>query len=757
MATVEVQSATAALPEKTQPEELNTPPETLTVAEEATPTPIETPAEAELKEEATQQAEEPKEAAVEAAAIEEPKEVEAEPEEEAKEAETAVATGEVKEEALEASETVGAEAEAVVTEEAPESTLINKNLFVEGNAPIVIAEGGFSGLFPDSSFNSYQLALNTSLPDTVLWCNVHLTKDGFGICLPNILLNNSTNVASVYPKVNKTYLVNGVAMGGWFSMDFTLNDLRNVSLGFLRSVAKRLNRTKTKLIFRFLESNAIEPSTKISYASLLKNLTFIKTFAAGILVPKYYIWPVNRNLYVEPHTSVVTDAHKAGLEIYASEFANDARFAYNYSYDPMVEYLSFIDNTEFSVDGVLSQFPITPSAAIAKPLVISNNGASGVYPGCTDLSYIQAVKDGADIIDCNVQVTSDNVPICLTSIDLSDGTTAVEVPLFRSRMSIVPEIKNQPGIFSFNFTWEEIKNLTPRISNPFIKFMPRNPAYKNAGNFWSLSEFLNYAKAQPLVGVLLNIENAVYLSTQQGIGIVDIVLDILNTAGFNNMTDPQVFIQSKDSAVLARLKRQTMYKLLYLVDETISDVTDTAIQDIKSFAHSVVINKKSIYSTNMAFITSKTNVVQKLQSANLSVYTYLFQNEFQAQAWDFFSDPTVELNTFVQEARIDGVITDFPGTATAYKKNTCLKLKKTPKYMKPVQVGSLLGFIRPNLQPPAQAPSPVLTEADVVAEPPLPPVSVSPVPPPPRNGQAHREIPILLSLALMIGFLFIFI
>ncbi|KAK1295923.1 putative glycerophosphoryl diester phosphodiesterase 1 [Acorus calamus] len=706
-----------------------------------------------------------------------------------------------------------------------------------GNAPIVIAKGGFSGLFPDSSFNSYQLALNTSLPNTVLWCDVHLTKDGIGICLSNILLDNSTDIAFVHPKVKKTYLVNGVAMEGWFSKDFTLNDLGNVSLiqgiysrtdkfdgayiirtvrnvtqlkppgiwlniqydvfysqqnlsmrsfllstsrtsiinyvsspevGFLRSVAKRFNRTKTKLIFRFLESNAIEPSTKLSYASLLKNLTFIKTFASGILVPKYYIWPVNPNLYVDPHTSVVTDAHKAGLEIYASEFANDARFAYNYSYDPIAEYLSFIDNTEFSVDGVLSEFPITPSAAIgcfshinknnsgqAKPLVISNNGASGVYPGCTDLSYIQAVEDGADIIDCNVQVTSDNVPICLTSIDLSDGTTAVEVPPFRSRMSIVPQIKNQPGIFSFNFMWEEIKNLTPRISNPFVKFMLRNPAYKNAGNFWSLSEFLNYAKAQPLVGVLLNIENAVYLSTQQGIGIVDIVLDILNTAGFNNMTDPQVFIQSKDSAVLARLKQQTMYKLMYMVDETISDVTDTAIQDIKSFAHSVVINKKSIYSTNMAFITSKTNVVQKLQSANLSVYTYLFQNEFQAQAWDFFSDPTVELNTFVQAARIDGVITDFPGTATAYKKNTCLKLKKTPKYMKPVQVGSLLGFIRPNFQPPAQAPSPVLTEADVSGEPPLPPVSVSPVPPPPRNGQAHREIPILLSLALMIGFLFI--
>ncbi|XP_028059376.1 glycerophosphodiester phosphodiesterase GDPDL3-like [Camellia sinensis] len=35
------------------------------------------------------------------------------------------------------------------------------------------------------------------------------------------------------------------------------------------------------------------------------------------------------------------------------------------SYNPVAEYLSFIDNGNFSVDGVLSNFPITPSAAIA--------------------------------------------------------------------------------------------------------------------------------------------------------------------------------------------------------------------------------------------------------------------------------------------------------------------------------------------------------------------------------------------------------
>ena len=135
--------------------------------------------------------------------------------------------------------------------------------------------------------------------------------------------------------------------------------------GFLRSISSRLPRT-TKLVFRFMEQEEVDPSTNQTYGSLLKNLTFIKTFASGILVPKGYIWPTDPNLYLQPHTTLVSDAHKVGLEVFASDFVNDVPFSFNYSYDPLAEYLQFIDNGDFSVDGVLSEFPITPSEAIGK-------------------------------------------------------------------------------------------------------------------------------------------------------------------------------------------------------------------------------------------------------------------------------------------------------------------------------------------------------------------------------------------------------
>ncbi|KAK1293215.1 putative glycerophosphoryl diester phosphodiesterase 2 [Acorus calamus] len=557
-----------------------------------------------------------------------------------------------------------------------------------------------------------------------------------------------------------------------------INYVSSPEVGFLRSIAATFKQSKTKLIYRFLDSDAIDPSIDRSYESVLKNLTFIKTFASGILVPKNYIWPVSPTVYLESPTSIVKDAHKAGLEIYASDFANDVVFAYNYSYDPVAEYLSFVDYPGFSVDGVLTDFPVTASEAIGcfshidkdivtpqqKPLVITHNGASGMYPGCTDLAYKQAVDDKADIIDCNVQITSDKVPVCLSSIDLIQGTTVAQVPPFISRTSTIPEIQDTAGIFTFNLTWEEIQKLRPEISNPEFEYrLVRNPAYKNAGSFWKLSDFLAFTKDKIIKGVMLEIENAIYLTETLGIGIVDIVVSTLSDAGYDSQTGPEVYISSSDSSVLVRLKQQTKYNLVYTVYKTIRDSTPSTIEDIKSFAHSVAVYKESIYPTNMAFVTSLTGVVEQFHAANLAVYSYPFRNEFVAYAWDF-PDPTAEINSFVQGAKVDGVITDFPRTAVAYKSNKCLNMKNPPSYMTAVQPGALLNAMTPSALPPAQPPNPLLTDANVT-EPPLPSMSASPPTggvantsvaaalSPPGNVQMRGDVSVFVTLALvMLGY-----
>ncbi|XP_010422831.2 PREDICTED: glycerophosphodiester phosphodiesterase GDPDL1-like [Camelina sativa] len=111
---------------------------------------------------------------------------------------------------------------------------------LSGDAPRVIARGGFSGLLPDSSVDAYNLATQTSVAEVVLWCDVQLTKDGVGICFPDLNLANASTVQYAYPNGQKSYPVNGVTTQGWFTIDSTLRDLQNVAL--IRGILSRSDR-----------------------------------------------------------------------------------------------------------------------------------------------------------------------------------------------------------------------------------------------------------------------------------------------------------------------------------------------------------------------------------------------------------------------------------------------------------------------------------------------------------------------------------
>lgn len=103
-----------------------------------------------------------------------------------------------------------------------------------GDAPFVVARGGFSGLFPDSSGVAYNFAAIVSVPDVILWCDVQLTKDGVGICLPDLRLDNATDASVILGTTRtRSYSVNGVSMSGLFTVDYDFKELENVSGKFM--------------------------------------------------------------------------------------------------------------------------------------------------------------------------------------------------------------------------------------------------------------------------------------------------------------------------------------------------------------------------------------------------------------------------------------------------------------------------------------------------------------------------------------------
>lgn len=145
------------------------------------------------------------------------------------------------------------------------------------------------------------------------------------------------------------------------------------------------------------------------------------------------------------------------------------------------------------------------------------------------------------------------------------------------------------------------------------------------------------------------------------------VLDALHKAGYDKPRSQRVMIQSSHSSVLKKFKETSKYERVYKVNASFHNALDSAIADIKTFTNSVVIGKFSVFPENAAFLVNSTNTVSKLQSHNLSVYVETFSNEFVSQAWDYYSDGFVEINSFVIGAKVHGIITDFPKTADRYR------------------------------------------------------------------------------------------
>ncbi|XP_022728843.1 glycerophosphodiester phosphodiesterase GDPDL7-like [Durio zibethinus] len=777
----------------------------------------------------------------------------------------------------------------------------NKYVWSPGDPPLVIARGGFSGLFPESSAYANDMANQLKFTEVALFCNLQLTKDGIGICLSDIRLDNSTNIGMIFPKDPKSYNINGQQVKGWFALDYTsdviisnvslvqnvlsrtnafdrqlpvstvedvtgvkptvfwlnvqydafytehklsvsgylekamrfmgINFISSPEIGFLKNINGKINRVRTKLIFEFLDPDVVEPTTKQTYSSILKDLSTIKTFASGILVPKGYIWPVDANNYLGNPTTLVADAHKLGLEVYASGFANDMPGSYSYSYDPTAEYLQFIDNPQFTVDGLLTDFSPTATNAIGelinccsavpyfcfnhnsykhikekshalplmkppsprkgylkkkynvclrfcaftgKALIITHNGASGMYPGCTDLAYDQAVNDGADVIDCSVQMSKDGVAFCLDSADLTGDTTAM--PTFVARSVSIPEVQKDKGIFSFDLTWSEIQTLKPQMVSPFGQNAgyQRNPEAKNKGKFMTLADFLEFARAKAVSGILINIEvrififlpllflffpfhshnhspigesvelynyvhqlcrlsfcdkiltlmplqNAAYLASKKGLGIVDSVTKALSNATFDKQQTQQVLIQSDDTSVLSKFQIVPAYKRLLRINKEIGDTPKPTVDEIKKYADGVVVTRPSLISIENGFTKAQTNVLDQMHAANISVYIAVLRNEFVALPFDFYADPMVELATYVAALEVDGVITEFPGTASRYMRSPCVDLNGEIAII-PAEPGALVKQVPAIAQPPANPPNPPLEVKDVV-DPPLPPVT----------------------------------
>ena len=99
---------------------------------------------------------------------------------------------------------------------------------LNGQPPLVIGHRGASGYVPEHTLESYKLAI--ALGADVIEPDLVSTKDGVLIARHEPMLSGTTNVASIakFASRKRTSTIDGVAYTDWFSVDFTLAEIKEL-------------------------------------------------------------------------------------------------------------------------------------------------------------------------------------------------------------------------------------------------------------------------------------------------------------------------------------------------------------------------------------------------------------------------------------------------------------------------------------------------------------------------------------------------
>ena len=210
----------------------------------------------------------------------------------------------------------------------------------------------------------------------------------------------------------------------------------------------------------------------------------------------------------------------------------------------------------------------TVTAAEAEGTVIAHRGASGYRPEHTLASYALAIRQCADVIEPDVVLTKDNVPVARHENEIGGTTDVATHPEFANRrVRKIIDGESIRGWFTEDFTLAELRTLRTKERIPDLR--PANTAFNGKYPIPTLAEVLDLARhsrtcsGQP-VGVTPETKHPTYFASI-GQPMETPLLDALTAADLNRRRSP-VVIQSFEVGNLQRLNELTPVGLSQLVN-----------------------------------------------------------------------------------------------------------------------------------------------------------------------------------------------
>ena len=307
------------------------------------------------------------------------------------------------------------------------------------------------------------------------------------------------------------------------------------------------------------------------------------------------------------------------------------------------------------------------SSPVKRPLLIAHRGASGYAPEHTLAAYELAIKQGADFVEQDLQITKDGALVCLHDADLARTTNVAEV--FPSRQTTRDALGNgspKPGWYTVDFTLAEIKRLDAGSWFNRANTFAANPAYANE-RVPTLEETIKLVGDR--AGLYIELKHFSFYKAL-GFDFAGMLAKVLDTNGFNSPARrDRIFIQCFYKEGLLRMKEVAPgYPRVQLLPmETSGRERDTATVtaalagEVAQYAKGVGPSKSLLKSADD---------VATFHKAGLVIHPYTFRGSTSANSRRPLDEAqstgsTVRANIIADIKRyvgfgIDGGFTDYP-------------------------------------------------------------------------------------------------
>jgi glycerophosphoryl diester phosphodiesterase len=323
-----------------------------------------------------------------------------------------------------------------------------------------------------------------------------------------------------------------------------------------------------------------------------------------------------------------------------------------------------------------------------RPIVIGHRGVPGHRLEHTRPSYELAIAQGADFIEPDVVATRDGVLVVRHENEISGTTDVADRPELADR-KVTKVVDGVPftGWFTEDLTLAELRTVRVRERLPDLR--PQNLPLAGQEPILTFEEVLAIAAEGTAatgreIGVYVETKHPTHFAAMD-LDLGDLLLADLERHGRDG-ADAKIFIQSKETGNLQRLRDRTPLPLIQLMDRkgapfdlvaagdprTYADLTTPErLAEIAEYADGIGPNKSQVIARHRdQSLAGETGLVARAHAAGLLVHIWTMRDENNFLPRDLrigadrsaHGDAVGEYLMFY-DAGVDGVFSDFTATA----------------------------------------------------------------------------------------------